>query len=199
MAQPATDNRQAIDAIYAQTAAHIQKGVSYEDIAAALVQQGLDPESAALVIRQVADARREAGLRNAKVGAAWCIGGGLVTAITFASASGGGTYVVAWGAILFGAVQGFRGLAASGAPPPPESYDLPDTLLDNVAIALPVNEEDPPPKTEPSSSARPTPSYATPIALPPRKRLSMRAKVIIAAIAVYAILRVYWVVMNEGL
>ena len=46
-------------------------------------------------------------------GALWCIGGILVTAITYsaaASSSGGGSYFVAYGAIIFGAIQFFKGL-----------------------------------------------------------------------------------------
>jgi hypothetical protein len=40
-------------------------------------------------------------------GALWCGGGCLVTIFTYAAASrgGGGGYVVAWGAIIFGAWQ----------------------------------------------------------------------------------------------
>jgi hypothetical protein len=44
-------------------------------------------------------------------GALWCGGGILVTVFTYAAASGGGTYVVAWGAIVFGAIQFFKGVA----------------------------------------------------------------------------------------
>ena len=46
-------------------------------------------------------------------GALWCGGGILVTVITYlaaASSSGGGTYFIAWGAIVFGAIEFFRGL-----------------------------------------------------------------------------------------
>jgi hypothetical protein len=53
-------------------------------------------------------------------GAVWCIGGLLVTGITWlvaASGSGGGTYVVAWGAILFGGIQFFRGLGNRNSTP----------------------------------------------------------------------------------
>jgi hypothetical protein len=46
-------------------------------------------------------------------GALWCVGGILVTLITYfsaASSPSGGTYIVAWGAIVFGALQFFQGL-----------------------------------------------------------------------------------------
>ncbi|HEX4612874.1 MAG TPA: hypothetical protein VH092_32075 [Urbifossiella sp.] len=42
-----------------------------------------------------------------KHGALWCAGGILVTLLTFQS---GGTVVIAWGAIVFGGIQFFRGM-----------------------------------------------------------------------------------------
>lgn len=45
------------------------------------------------------------------VGGLWCGGGLAVTLYTHATASGGGTYVVAWGAIIFGGWQAIKGLA----------------------------------------------------------------------------------------
>ena len=50
------------------------------------------------------------GKKNMIYGALWCIGGIVVTAVTYSAASGGGTYIVAWGAIIFGAIQFFYGL-----------------------------------------------------------------------------------------
>ena len=55
-------------------------------------------------------AYRQAGMKNAGIGMLWCVGGIIVTAVTYSAASGGGTYFVAWGAILFGAIQALRGL-----------------------------------------------------------------------------------------
>ena len=52
------------------------------------------------------------GGRDMVVGAIWCIGGILVTALTYgaaASSPGGGRYVIAYGAIIFGAIQFLRG------------------------------------------------------------------------------------------
>ena len=43
-------------------------------------------------------------------GALWCIGGILVTGITFSAARSGGTYFIAWGAVLFGGFQFLQGL-----------------------------------------------------------------------------------------
>jgi hypothetical protein len=53
---------------------------------------------------------RAAANKNMLVGGLWCAGGILVTALTYSAASGGGSYVVAWGAIVFGGIQFFRGL-----------------------------------------------------------------------------------------
>ncbi|MDI1481492.1 hypothetical protein [Polyangium sp. y55x31] len=51
------------------------------------------------------------GKRDMVVGGLWCVGGIAVTAITYASAAnGGGRYVMAWGAIIFGGIQFVRGL-----------------------------------------------------------------------------------------
>ena len=55
-------------------------------------------------------------------GALWCMGGILVTALTYAAASGpgGGTYVIAFGAIIWGAVQFLSGLTDKNKRPNPE-------------------------------------------------------------------------------
>src|SRR5262249_55721879 len=51
-------------------------------------------------------------------GTAWLLGGLIVTAVTYSAArSGGGTYVVAWGAIAFGVVQLFQGVLGGRRPP----------------------------------------------------------------------------------
>jgi TonB family protein len=51
------------------------------------------------------------GRSNAVVGAVFFFGGIAITAITYAAAEGGGTYVLAWGAIVFGFIQMIRGLS----------------------------------------------------------------------------------------
>jgi len=44
-------------------------------------------------------------------GLRWAIGGGLVSGVTYALASGStdGVYIVAWGAVLYGAILLLRG------------------------------------------------------------------------------------------
>ena len=58
--------------------------------------------------RQLADAYA----RHMIYGILWIVGGTIVTVATYqaAFASGGGTYIMAWGAILFGVIDFFRGL-----------------------------------------------------------------------------------------
>ena len=61
------------------------------------------------------DPERAAGARRMWRGALWCGGGLLVSGLTYVAAvssPGGGSYIIAWGAVLFGAVQFFQGLAA---------------------------------------------------------------------------------------
>jgi hypothetical protein len=59
------------------------------------------------------NARRDSGRTNMAIGGGICLLGIVVTLVTYTAASdGGGTYVVAWGAIIFGAVRSFRGLAS---------------------------------------------------------------------------------------
>jgi len=45
------------------------------------------------------------------VGALWCIGGLIVTAVSYSAVKdSGGTYIVAWGAVVFGGWQFLKGL-----------------------------------------------------------------------------------------
>jgi hypothetical protein len=61
-------------------------------------------------------ARSTAASQKMVSGALWFGGGVLVTVITKGLASGGGTYIVAWGAILFGGIRFVQGLMESRAP-----------------------------------------------------------------------------------
>jgi hypothetical protein len=63
---------------------------------------------------EAAKATQSDGGKNMVFGALWCIGGIIVTAATYSHASSeGGGYVVAWGAIIFGAWQFLKGLYQS--------------------------------------------------------------------------------------
>lgn len=55
------------------------------------------------------DELRAVAVRNMVVGGLWCVGGIVVTAVSYSSAEPGGTYIITWGAVLFGAIQFLKG------------------------------------------------------------------------------------------
>jgi hypothetical protein len=117
-AQPSQE--EVVQAIYAFAAEKMTNGEADGKIRESLVEKGLDQDAAAAVVRNLKQMRSKAsaaaGQQNMIYGALWCVGGLIVTAVTYnaAAATGGGKYVVAWGAIVFGAIQFFRGLIQSG-------------------------------------------------------------------------------------
>ena len=83
----------------------------------ALIDEGLDKESAIIVInnieQQIKDAEKARANKDMLYGALWCIGGIIVTVVTYSIAEGGGIYFVAWGAVLWGAIQFIQGIINS--------------------------------------------------------------------------------------
>jgi hypothetical protein len=64
-------------------------------------------------IKVIPEVTKAVGQRNMLVGALWCIGGTVVTVVTYniaSSSPSGGTYFVAWGAIIFGGIQFLKGV-----------------------------------------------------------------------------------------
>jgi hypothetical protein len=116
---PEITAEQVVEAIYQFAAEQMRNGASPAEIKRRLIEQGLSAEAAGIVVsnlgKAISQSQQEAAQKNMLYGAVWCIGGIVVTALTYAAASGGGggSYVVAWGAIVFGAVQFFRGLGQS--------------------------------------------------------------------------------------
>lgn len=104
-----------VQAVYSHAAELMRNGVRDSEIIANLVEQGLESETAEIVVNNLIEMRakqkQEQGQKNMGFGALWCIGGTVVTVATYNAASGGGHYVVAWGAIVFGAVQFLQGLS----------------------------------------------------------------------------------------
>lgn len=96
-------------------------------IVSELVGAGWAQEHAADFLYQVnvaiRSARRNAGRKQMWIGAAWVAGGVLVTVISYAVASRGGTYLLAWGAVIFGAYDLIRGFVmwVSNREPQPSS------------------------------------------------------------------------------
>lgn len=108
---------QVVEAVYAFAAEQMHDGVALAKIEKKLIEQGLSPEAAATVVGNLkqakAQAAKEASRKNMLYGALWCVGGIVVTVLTYQAAAGGGSFVVAWGAILFGGIQFVRGLVQS--------------------------------------------------------------------------------------
>lgn len=109
------DQQNAANQIYSFAADMLvrQNKNTYE-VKTALLEKGLDENSATAVIdnleREIEVARKNRANKDMLYGALWCVGGIVVTVVTMSAASGGGRYVVAWGAILFGGVQFVKGL-----------------------------------------------------------------------------------------
>ena len=101
-------------AVYETAAEHMRSGANEHATIAMLVNQGFDSDSATAVVSNLeqlhSDALREVARKNMRQGVLWCVGGLVVTALTYSAASLGGQYVVAWGAVVFGGVQFLRGL-----------------------------------------------------------------------------------------
>ena len=104
---------EVVQAVYKYAAELVKGGLSAKQMEGRLIEKGLDPGAASIVVRNVfswrAMAIHKAAGRNMLYGALWCLGGLLITLLTFSAAGEGGRFLVAWGAVLFGALQFFRG------------------------------------------------------------------------------------------
>ena len=129
-----SEKRTATEELYRNAAEDLAEGRSKEEVVTKLVWQGMDrhdaiqfvdqtqealnqyreePEEALNQYKRLPEARRiMAGkyARHMLFGALWVIGGTIVTLWTYNAAGPGETYVVAWGAIAFGAIDFLWGL-----------------------------------------------------------------------------------------
>lgn len=60
-----------------------------------------------MVIRQQ---NIEQAKKDILYGLLWCAGGSIATYVSYNKASSGGTYIIWWGAILFGGIQSLKGV-----------------------------------------------------------------------------------------
>jgi hypothetical protein len=92
----------------------LKAGMTAAQMESKLMEQGLDQHNAASVVRNLLATRAQALNENAKknmlYGGICFLAGIVVTLVTFMASSGGGTYILVWGAIIFGGFQFFRGL-----------------------------------------------------------------------------------------
>ena len=114
--------RQLFDAVQSVRRDQIGTGAAPPEFRQHPTERELNPQTADPAVTEYAEfdprVRQMAARRKMLYGAAWAFGGIMVTAFSYqaAAGAGGGTYLVAWGAILYGAIQIFRGLAESGEP-----------------------------------------------------------------------------------
>ena len=115
--------QKSIDELSDAVVTKLADGKSKETIVKELVQQDWPEDSANQFVDNIeqaindidesAEDRKELAsecARHMVYGVLWAVGGTLVTVATYEAASEGETYVVAWGAILFGIFDFFRGL-----------------------------------------------------------------------------------------
>lgn len=114
MINPETAQQQLVDKIYTFSAnLMIKEKKTRSETIKVLVSQGIDQNMAITVVNElhktIVEEKRKKGSRDILFGSLWFVGGIFFTAITLTEAKKGGTYIVAWGAVLFGALQIIRG------------------------------------------------------------------------------------------
>jgi hypothetical protein len=91
----------------------LSQGKRQDEIIQDLIGQGWTQEQATQTVHQIDVLFREARIGAYKkkmlYGLFWALGGIVVTVWTYSAASSGGTYFVAWGAILWGCIDIVRG------------------------------------------------------------------------------------------
>jgi hypothetical protein len=114
MTDQAMTNDRVVQIAYAFAAEQMERGSSCAQVEGLLVENGLGRAAAFAIVSDLSEKRtaaiRAASRKNVVYGALWCIGGLIVTIVSYSEATDGGRYVVAYGAIVFGAIQLFRGL-----------------------------------------------------------------------------------------
>jgi hypothetical protein len=110
MEEQTKDNQEIVDKVYNYAADLMvnHKKNSSETIEA-LLAQGLDEEIATTVVsnleQQISVAKKERAKKDMLYGALWCVGGTIATVSNIG--------YIFWGAIVFGGIQFFKGLANS--------------------------------------------------------------------------------------
>ena len=89
--------------VYAYAARLMQSGMSEQRVLQHLVERGLPTEAAAVVVANLSHSRHEAAASMMMKGWLWLIGGLVVTLGSIAL--GNGSFIITWGAILYGIVM----------------------------------------------------------------------------------------------
>ena len=119
--EPATD--EIVERYQVYVAKHLAQGGDRASVISALVEEGWPGDVAEQFVDNTqlalyaytqspeAKAERRGGYaKHIGLGALWAIGGAVVTLATYSAAEGGGTYIIAWGAMGIGALQFLYGL-----------------------------------------------------------------------------------------
>ncbi|WP_439698324.1 hypothetical protein ACFGVS_08750 [Mucilaginibacter sp. AW1-7] len=107
MEETATITQNTFDQMYQYACNLFMAGQNVFEVKAALLERGLDTENAEYIVntlqQQIVDAKRDKAKKDMLYGALWC-GGGLILTLAHIG-------FIFWGAIVFGAIQFFRGVA----------------------------------------------------------------------------------------
>lgn len=94
--------------------------MNIKDVKTLLLNGGMEPEQVSSLIGSILQQNRErqelkdkAARKDMLIGGIICVVGILITTVSYYNSSGTGSYVVAWGAILVGAVRLFQGASAA--------------------------------------------------------------------------------------
>lgn len=105
-----------------------KENLADDEIKKGLMEKGLDDEQTSLIMQSVTHKVKE----SIKIYESETLTGGLIcgvglviTFVTYSAAINGGTYFIAWGAIIFGAVRLFKGMA---------NRDRFKTILSNIEL-----------------------------------------------------------------
>jgi hypothetical protein len=92
----------------------IHENKSAKETKLTLIQNGLDEETASLIVmnleKQIQDVKKDAANKNMIYGLLWAVGGIVATGATYSAASEGGTYVAFYGAVIYGGYRFLKGL-----------------------------------------------------------------------------------------
>jgi hypothetical protein len=128
------DTDRVVGELFSDAVIALQQGSSPDAVKGRIIGRGMSPEIASAIVQKAVafrskannreaddsrfgsrvtqSSRNESGSGDMLVGGLICAVGILITAASYGSAAGGGgTYVVAWGAILFGAIKFLKGVA----------------------------------------------------------------------------------------
>ena len=108
------EHRLLIQDAYKRAANMMQAGVAKDHVRKVLSGKGLNQEEVNTIMGTLIRLEREAinksANRNIIIGGVIMVIGIVVTAGSYMMAEGGGRYVIAWGAVIFGGIQFLRGM-----------------------------------------------------------------------------------------